>query len=130
MKYLFIILLLLSLNLKADSSYKIEDIALPDGVDPQIGGLSFMPDGRLAVCFHHGEVYTYHPATKKWQLFAEGLHEPLGILALSNTELLVMQRPELTRLIDKSNNGRADFYKSEFDGFGMSGNYHEFAFGR
>ena len=32
--------------------------------DPQIGGLTFLPDGRLAACFHRGEVYTYEPKTK------------------------------------------------------------------
>jgi len=124
-----VLLILILSCITAVASYKIENIALPPGVDPQVGGMAFMPDGRLAVCFHHGEVYTYETGSKKWQLFAEGLHEPLGLLAVSNTELLVMQRPELTRLIDSNNDGKADFYKTAFDGFGMSGNYHEFAFG-
>ncbi|MDP6794847.1 MAG: hypothetical protein QGG00_05590, partial [Verrucomicrobiota bacterium] len=61
--------------------YKVENIPSPKGLDAQIGGLTFMPDGRLAACFHRGEVYAYNPKTKKWTLFADGLHEPLGIIA-------------------------------------------------
>ena len=43
----------------------------------QTDGLSFMPDGRLVVCFVGGEVFTLRPDTGKWKLFADGLHTPL-----------------------------------------------------
>ena len=109
--------------------YKVENIAAPKGLDPQIGGLTFLPDGRLAACFHRGEVYTYEPKTKTWTLFADGLHEPLGIMAEDNHTLVVMQRPELTRLRDIDRDGTADHYETLSDRFGMTGNYHEFAFG-
>ena len=109
--------------------YKVENIAAPKGLDPQIGGLTFLPDGRLAACFHRGEVYTYEPKTKTWTLFADGLHEPLGIIAEDNHTLVVMQRPELTRLRDTDRDGTADHYETLSDRFGMTGNYHEFAFG-
>jgi glucose/arabinose dehydrogenase len=109
--------------------YKVENIAAPKGLDVQIGGLAFLPDGRLAACFHRGEVYTYNPKTKIWKLFADGLHEPLGIIAEDNHTLVVMQRPELTRLRDTNGDGEADHYQTISDQFGMTGNYHEFAFG-
>ena len=109
--------------------YKVENIAAPKGLDPQIGGLTILPDGRLAACFHRGEVYTYEPKTKTWTLFADGLHEPLGIVAEDNHTLVVMQRPELTRLRDTDRDGSADHYETLSDRFGMTGNYHEFAFG-
>jgi len=109
--------------------YKVENIAAPKGLDPQIGGLTFLPDGRLAACFHRGEVYTYEPKTKTWTLFADGLHEPLGIMAEDNHTLVVMQRPELTRLRDTDRDGSANHYETLSDRFGMTGNYHEFAFG-
>ena len=109
--------------------YKIENIAAPKGLDAQIGGLTFLPDGRLAACFHRGEVYTYNPKTKEWKLFADGLHEPLGIVAEDDKTLVVMQRPELTRLRDTDGDGEADHYQTISDDFGMTGNYHEFAFG-
>jgi glucose/arabinose dehydrogenase len=109
--------------------YKVENIPAPKGLDVQIGGLAFLPDGRLAACFHRGEVYTYNPKTKIWKLFADGLHEPLGIIAEDNHTLVVMQRPELTRLRDTDGDGEADHYQTISDDFGMTGNYHEFAFG-
>jgi WD40 repeat protein len=114
---------------KIDNFYTVEDIALPDGLTPEIGGLDFLPDGRLAAVFHRGEVMLYDPETKEWTLFAEGLHDPLGVQALSNAELLIMQRPELTRITDTDGDDKADTYMTVTDDFGMSGNYHEFAFG-
>ena len=109
--------------------YKVENIPAPIGLDSQIGGLTFMPDGRLAACFHRGEVYTYNSKTKKWKLFADGLHEPLGIIAEDDKTLVAMQRPELTRLRDTDGDGEADDYQTISDNFGMTGNYHEFSFG-
>lgn len=109
--------------------YELETIPLPPGLSAETGGVAFMPDGRLIACFHRGEVMTYNPQTKAWKLFAEGLHDPLGLLPVSNSEVLVMQRPELTRLRDTNADGQADHYETVTDGFGMSGNYHEFAFG-
>lgn len=110
-------------------AFSIETIEIPAGIDPQIGGIDATPSGKLAVCFHRGEVMLYDPATGQWTQFAEGLHEPLGLLAESDSSLLVMQRSELTRLRDTDGDGRADEYDTVYDGFGMTGNYHEFAFG-
>lgn len=111
------------------SSYLVEDIPMPEGLDAETGGLSFFPDGRLAACFTRGEIMVYSPETRKWTLFAEGLHEPLGLLAVSNSELLVMQRPELTRVADTDGDGQADLYEKVTADFGLSGNYHEFNYG-
>ncbi|GAA4413522.1 hypothetical protein GCM10023187_41890 [Nibrella viscosa] len=109
--------------------YEVQTIPMPAGLTAETGGLAFLPDGRLVACFHRGEVMTYNPTTKSWKLFAEGLHDPLGILVINNRELLIMQRPELTRLKDTDGDGVADVYETVTDQFGMSGNYHEFAFG-
>ena len=114
---------------RINDSYTIEDVETPAGLEAQVGALAFAPSGKLFACFHRGEVYSYDPATKQWKLFANGLHEPLGCLPVSDTEVLVMQRPELTRLIDSAGTGVADQYRTVCDSFGMSGNYHEFAFG-
>jgi hypothetical protein len=109
--------------------YAIDTIETPSGLDAQVGALAFSPSGKLFACFHKGEVYAYDPASKRWSLFASGLHEPLGCIAVSDTELVVMQRPELTRLVDSDGDGAADRFDTVCDAFGMSGNYHEFAFG-
>lgn len=109
--------------------YTVETIDLPEGLTAEAGGLDFLPDGRLVVCFHRGEVMIYDPETGGWDLFAHGLHDPLGIRAITDNEVLVMQRPELTRLVDEDGDGRADLYETVTDQFGISGNYHEFAYG-
>lgn len=110
-------------------AYSVETISTPEGLSVETGGLDFLPDDRLVACFRRGEVMIYDPESKSWSLFAKGLQDPLGIKAISDHEILVMQRSELTRLIDKDKNGKADIYKTVTDDFGMSGNYHEFAFG-
>ena len=95
----------------------------------QTDGLDFMPDGRLVACFVAGEVFTLRPETGEWKLFADGLHTPLGVVALNDREVMVSQRPELTLLRDLDGDGVADEYKTFSDDFGISGNYHEFHFG-
>jgi glucose/arabinose dehydrogenase len=94
----------------------------------QIDGLDFLPDGRLAACLPSGEIFFYDAAKQEWQLFAEGLHNPLGLVAISNSELVVSQRPELTRVRDTDGDGKADSFEAMSGAFGMSGNYHEFHF--
>lgn len=114
---------------KTPESYLIEDIQMPEGLDAETGGIAFFPDGRLVACFTRGEVMTYSPETKEWKLFAEGLHEPLGLLVENNSEIIVIQRPELTRIRDTDHDGVADTYDKISDAFGISGNYHEFNYG-
>lgn len=113
----------------ARSSYAVENIQMPHGLMAETGGLAFLPDGRLAACFIRGEVMLYTPQTKEWKVFATGLHEPLGIHAVNNSEFIVMQRPELTRIKDSDGDGMADHYETLSDDFGISGNYHEFNYG-
>ncbi len=108
--------------------YDVEDIELPEG-RPSVDGLAIMPDGRVVVTFYTGWVCFYDVKTKKWSTFAEGLHTPEGVWPLSNRELLVMQMPELTLLVDSTGSGHADRFQTVSDHFGLSGNYSEFAFG-
>jgi hypothetical protein len=110
-------------------AYRIESIEMPEGLTSEVGGLGFFRDGRLAACFHRGELMIYNPETKKWKLFAEGFHDPLGLLVVSDSEILVMQQPELTSVKDTDGDGHANVYENITDGFGISGNYHEFNYG-
>jgi len=112
-----------------DESYVIETIETPDGLKSETGGLDFLPDGRLVACFQRGEVMIYDPKKKAWTLFAEGLHDPLGIMVVNESEFLVMQRPELTRIKDTDGDGQADLYETVTDDFGVAGNFHEFNYG-
>ncbi len=121
---------------KVTEHYVLENVAPPPLLlerhgtkGTQTDGLAFFPDGRLVSCHVAGEVFTRHPKTGEWKLFAEGLHTPLGVLPLNDRELLVAQRPELTLLRDVDGDGKADEYEAFCDEFGVSGNYHEFHFG-
>lgn len=130
MKRFFLFSLLLSLPAWGwKESFSFEQLPNPEGVDPQVGAMGVMPDGRLAVAFHRGELMCYDASKKQWSMFARGLQEPLGMLVENDHSILVMQRAELTRLRDTDRDGVADEYETVFDDFGMSGNYHEFAYG-
>jgi len=109
--------------------YTIEDIPLPETVDHQLGGVDVLRDGRVAACFYSGEVLILDPKTGEWTEFARGLQTPLGLAEDDDGALVVMQWAELTRMRDTDGDGKADHYETVFDGFGISGNYHEFAYG-
>ena len=114
---------------KTNKYYSTELISIPQNISSQVGGLDKLDDGRLVVAFHSGEVAFYSPYTKKWHLYAQGLHEILGVIAHSPDNIVVVQRPEITRLKDTDGDQIADSYETISDKFGLTGNYHEFNFG-
>ncbi|HEY7160026.1 MAG TPA: cytochrome C, partial [Acidobacteriota bacterium] len=59
---------------------------------------------------------------------ASGLQEPLGI-AVVNGKIFVLQKPELTELIDLDGDEIIDEYRTICNAWGISGDFHEFAFG-
>jgi glucose/arabinose dehydrogenase len=93
-----------------------------------------MADGKVAVCTRRGQIWTIdnaftHPEKPaEWKVFAEYLHEPLG-LAYKDGWLYAVQRPEVTRLKDEDGDGRADVFETVSDDWGVNGNYHEYTFG-
>lgn len=111
-------------------SYEIEEIALPEGMVPEVSGVAFTPAGTLVIVNRHGEVWLNEdPPDGAWRLFAYGLHEPLGVLARSESEILVSQRPEITRLLDTDGDGLADRYETLSDDWCVTDNWHEFTYG-
>lgn len=114
-------------------AYRIEPVTVPKEAFLEIGGLSFSPDGVLHIATRRGEIWDVVPGKAgsgaTWRLFASGLHEPLGCLSPANGEVIVAQRPELTRLRDTDHDGRADRFDTLTAAWGVSGNYHEFSFG-
>lgn len=121
-------------NIPTESDYyQIVDLPIPDDIIMEVGGMDVMPDGSLAVCTRRGEVWIIeNPSqrngkTPEYRLFADGLHEPLG-LSYRDGALYVTQRPEITRLEDTDGDGRADEYKTIWIR-PLSGNYHEYFYG-
>ncbi len=108
--------------------YKIE--ALPDPDTPlllEVGGLNFSTNGTMFVGTRRGDVWTWKE--NAWRRFASGLAECLGTLPVSDWEVLVTQRGEITRLVDADHDGVADRYEAISQDFAYGGNYHEFNFG-
>lgn len=114
--------------------YKIVPLPIPEGVVLEAGGLELLPDGKLAASSRRGDIYLFsNPHSddaKKIEAkkFAGGLHEVLG-LAYRDGWLYATQRGEVSRLKDEDGDGRADIFETVADGWEISGDYHEYAFG-
>jgi len=116
--------------------YQILTYQLPENVIMEASGLAVLPDGRLAVAIRRGEVWMLdHPEAQPptaenvgFHRFASGMHEVLG-LAWHDGSLYATQRSEITRLRDLDGDGTADEYATASTGWGVSGNYHEYAYG-
>ncbi len=117
-----------------DDYYKIIRFPMQDRLVLEAGALEWLPNGQLAVATRRGEVWLLeNPLTEKlddlnWKLFASGMHEILG-LASHDGWLYCVQRPEVTRIKDSNGDGRADTFETVSDGWGITGDYHEYAFG-
>lgn len=113
----------------ADAPYQVQEIPVPKGVAPEIGGLGFTPSGKLVVLTRRSGILTAvpdkDPAKFQWKRFSEqSLHNANGLFVVSDREMLVSQMPELTRVIDADGDGVADEYRTEAT-FNLSGAYHE-----
>lgn len=139
MKNIYIILgLCLVLNaakLSAQESdyYKIVTLPVPEGILLEVGGITSLDDGRIALCTRRGDVWLvenpdmYEGKAPRFSLFASGLHEPLG-LAYRDNAFYIAQRGELTKLQDTNGDGQADRYETIYD-WPLSGHYHEYSYG-
>lgn len=108
--------------------YTTEEVTTPEGVLFEPSGMDVHPEtGVLYVATRRGEVWTYEDGN--WNRFAEGLHDPTGLLITKRGHILVGHKPEVTRLIDTDQDGRADVYRSINDSWGLSRNYCEYTHG-
>lgn len=103
---------------------------------PRVGGLAFMPDGRLVVTTWDtvGGVYLLDSVatgdTNKITVkrIASGLAEPLGVEVVDG-QIFVLQKQELTQLIDHDGDEIIDEYRAICNSWTVSADFHEFAFG-
>ncbi len=115
--------------------YKIEEIEIPQDIVLECGGFDILPDGTLVVGTRRGDIYKVEgvlandPAKVKFTRWATGLHEILGVsYNAKDGYLYAIQRPEVTRLKDADGRGHANIYETFCDDWGISGDYHEYAF--
>ncbi len=116
-----------------DEYFRIEHFPLPAEAELIITGMDWLNERDLAICTWLGEIYIVENATgpaanAKYRLFARGLTEPLG-LSVVNREILVVQKGELTRVLDTNADSVADRFECINADWGYSGNYHSYSFG-
>lgn len=110
--------------------------ARPDVFTPKVGGMDFLPDGRLVVSTWDAEGAVYvldnvtsgDPEKITYKKIAKGLAEPLGIKVVDG-DIYVLQKQELTRLVDNNGDDIIDEYHTVANSWKTSANFHEFAFG-
>ncbi|MEO1616444.1 MAG: hypothetical protein AAFV88_11380 [Planctomycetota bacterium] len=115
--------------------YRITTFETPEGEVIEASGFQWMPeDDSIMVCSRRGDVFRIqNPLAQtvtadQFSLFARGLHEPLS-LAYRDGWLYATQRCEVTRMRDVDADGDADVFETVADGWGVSADYHEYAFG-
>lgn len=114
--------------------YPITRFEIPEGVVLEPGAFQLMPSGQMAVSSRRGEVWMiddpFAEAVHAGQFhrFAHGLHEVLG-LAERDGWLYVTQRCDVSRIQDSNGDGVADVFEVVGDGWEITGDYHEYAFG-
>ena len=134
MRVLSLLLAGVTLATAADP-YTSVSVPVPAARVPEISGIELMPDNKIAIATRRGDIFVSDklledpiPADPGWTVYAEGLHEPLG-LSFRDGWLYATQRPEVTRMKDSDGDGRADIFESIVSDWGIDGDYHEYAFG-
>ncbi|MFM1768752.1 MAG: hypothetical protein RJA22_1281 [Verrucomicrobiota bacterium] len=118
----------------ADGPYVVdmigENLTNQWGTRAFFGGFDFFPDGRVALCAFHGDVWIVSGVDDKlenltWRRFATGIFQGLGCKVVDG-KVYVLGRDQITRLHDLNNDGEADFYENFNNDTVVTANYHEF----
>lgn len=114
--------------------YRMVTFPIPNELRLEVGGLGYLKDGSLLIGTRRGEIWRLaQPLDESFarfelSLWAKGLHEITGMLVVG-ADVYVAQRPELTVVSDSDGDGRADRFRTYCAEWGISGDYHEYAFG-
>jgi hypothetical protein len=112
----------------------------PNGFQPKVTGMDWLPDGRLVISTWGesnetaGEVYilgntggSTGPGRVTTKKIAGNLKEPMGLKVVDGV-VYVSEKQRLTALVDTNGDEVADQYKTVAT-WPFGGNFHEFAFG-
>ena len=117
----------------------------PEGFQPKIGGMAFLPDGRLVISDFepanngvlrentNGTLYILSnvvggtPETIQVEKLPGGYHDPCGIVTVG-TDIYVSHRPGIDRLRDLDHDGVYETHE-EWARPWVGDNYHHFSFG-
>ena len=122
-------------DVAVESDYwTVEHYVNPEGQILEIGGIDFLPDGRMVASTRRGQVWIIENPLEdditraRFHLAAEGLHEGLGLKVVDD-DIYIVQRGELSRLRDLDGDSIFETIDTITQDWGVTGNYHEFAFG-
>lgn len=119
--------------------YRLIRFQIPEALNVEASAVELLPGNdpssdRLAVATRRGDIFLVDGAFQDdvanvtFKQFAQGLHEVLG-LHEKDGWLYVTQRCDVTRIKDTDGDDVADVFEVFSDGWGISGDYHEYAFG-
>ncbi|UTA67575.1 c-type cytochrome [Emticicia sp. 21SJ11W-3] len=123
----------LAQNTAENEYYRIITLPVPENMLLEVGGITTLPNGDIALATRRGDIWVVSnpsmagTAIPYFKKFASGLHEILG-LVYRNGAFYCAQRGELTKLIDKNGDGKADVYET-IATLPISGHYHEYSYG-
>jgi cytochrome c len=111
-------------------SLEVEAVSFP-GFFPKVGGLDVRSDSGLLIATWDavGGVFLLQEqegAEPSLQRIAAGLSEPLGLKVVDD-QIYVLQRQELTQLVDLNGDGLTDEFRSVASGWSVTDNEREFA---
>ena len=91
-----------------------------------LAGLDFLPNGDPIVSTMFGDVWVVsniNSGKPVWKRFATGLYQPMGIKVVAGN-IFVIERGQLTQLIDHDSDGEADEYRNINNRWHTYGNRH------
>lgn len=108
----------------------------PDHFRPRVGAMAMTSAGDLLVStwdsigavFKLSGLALNDTSKIKIKRIASGLAEPLG-LSVVGDQIFVLQKQELTELIDDNSDGVTDRYRCVDQSFGVTADFHEFSYG-
>ena len=108
----------------------------PSWFKPRVGGMVFKTNENLLLSTWDAEGAVYEISglatndTNQIQIqqIASGLSEPLGLTTVGD-DIFVLQKHELTQLLDHNKDRIVDEYKVINNSFGVTADFHEFSYG-
>lgn len=122
---------------RARDAYVVDSIPLPTKNpwrrNVRLADLAFFRDGRAVAVTFDGDVWVIAGLSGdltevRWQRFASGLHEPLG-LCIRHETVFVFDRNGIWRLRDTDGNGEADVHELFSNAFTQTAETREYAHG-
>lgn len=94
-----------------------------------VTGVGFLQDGAVAICTIYGDVWLARFDDElheiRWKRFASGMYQPLG-LTVKDDDIYVLERGQITRLVDQDHDGEADLYQNFYNGWQTTGAGHAY----